>query len=602
MKWVREISNLKVNYGLALSFLIFSSAAWADCSNPSGVAGHQMYNSTYNVMQYCNGTRWIAMSAETSGVWIQAGANIYYETGRVGIGLNNPSVELDVSGSVTVSNNFKVSSLISGLIVADETGLFRKETVVPALNFPALTGAITTTSGSYETVLSDNAVTTTKINDNAVTSAKMADNAVALGTDTTGNYAASVTAGAGITVTGTAAEGWSPTITNSGDTTSDTIGDNGTITLSTTGSEVTGILPVANGGTNNSTAYTAGSVIFSNGTALTQNNAGLFWNNANSRLGIGTASPSYRLHVDGGSSAAIYGTSTTNYGVNGNSSSGAGVYGFSNTGYGGSFFGNSTGLYTTASSPSGYALITGTGNVGIGIAAPTSKLHVDGGAGTAIYGIAVNGRGVDAHSTNGIGVFGQSSVAQGVFGQSDSSHGGYFTSNTGTGLYATSTSGYALVTGTGNVGIGTSTPTAKLEVAGDIRGNHAFVSHNLVTSMGAINISSASYVDIPSSSKTITIPAGMAMLFWNISGYTNVTNSGFAVRVCIDTTCGGDINIFMNIASSHDMFSGSWITPVTQGSKVVKLQLLRRYNTGSFITDSSDNISWGLIVFRGDGS
>ena len=40
----------------------------------------------------------------------------------------------------------------------------------------------------------------------------IAANSVALGTDTTGNYVAGNTAGTGITVTGTAGEGWSPTI------------------------------------------------------------------------------------------------------------------------------------------------------------------------------------------------------------------------------------------------------------------------------------------------------------------------------------------------------------------------------------------------------
>ena len=43
-------------------------------------------------------------------------------------------------------------------------------------------------------------------------SATIAANSVALGTDTTGNYVAGVTAGQGITISGTAGEGWSPTI------------------------------------------------------------------------------------------------------------------------------------------------------------------------------------------------------------------------------------------------------------------------------------------------------------------------------------------------------------------------------------------------------
>ena len=47
--------------------------------------------------------------------------------------------------------------------------------------------------------------------------------------------------------------------------------------------------------------FTAGSVIFSAGTlVLAEDNANLFWDDTNNFLGIGTASPAYRLHVVGG--------------------------------------------------------------------------------------------------------------------------------------------------------------------------------------------------------------------------------------------------------------------------------------------------------------
>lgn len=49
-----------------------------------------------------------------------------------------------------------------------------------------------------------------------------------------------------------------------------------------------GTLPVANGGTNTSTAFTAGSVIFAgSGGTYTQNNTGLYFNNTNKTLSIG---------------------------------------------------------------------------------------------------------------------------------------------------------------------------------------------------------------------------------------------------------------------------------------------------------------------------
>jgi hypothetical protein len=46
-------------------------------------------------------------------------------------------------------------------------------------------------------------------------------------------------------------------------------------------------------------ALTAGSVLFSNGTTIAQDNANFFWDDSNNRLGIGTATPSYKLDVIG---------------------------------------------------------------------------------------------------------------------------------------------------------------------------------------------------------------------------------------------------------------------------------------------------------------
>ena len=55
---------------------------------------------------------------------------------------------------------------------------------------------------------------------------------------------------------------------------------------------------ISQGGTNNSTAYTSGSLIFSNGTSLTQDNSKLFWDDTNFRLGIATATPGYPLDIE----------------------------------------------------------------------------------------------------------------------------------------------------------------------------------------------------------------------------------------------------------------------------------------------------------------
>jgi hypothetical protein len=64
------------------------------------------------------------------------------------------------------------------------------------------------------------------------------------------------------------------------------------LTSSGTAPQWTQTLGVANGGTGTSTAFTAGSVVFAGASGVyTQDNAKLFWDNTNKRLGVGTATP-----------------------------------------------------------------------------------------------------------------------------------------------------------------------------------------------------------------------------------------------------------------------------------------------------------------------
>jgi hypothetical protein len=64
---------------------------------------------------------------------------------------------------------------------------------------------------------------------------------------------------------------------------------------------VSGTLPVGNGGTGTATAFTAGSVIFADASGVySQDNSNFFWDAANVRLGIDTATPACALDVVGG--------------------------------------------------------------------------------------------------------------------------------------------------------------------------------------------------------------------------------------------------------------------------------------------------------------
>ncbi|NDG29275.1 hypothetical protein EB118_04130 [bacterium] len=80
--------------------------------------------------------------------------------------------------------------------------------------------------------------------------------------------------------------------------------------------DVTGVLPVANGGTNRS-SWTQGRVAFvdAGGTSLTED-SGLHWDNSNKRLGVGTSTPSAKLNVVNSSNQAALSVYST--GASGN--------------------------------------------------------------------------------------------------------------------------------------------------------------------------------------------------------------------------------------------------------------------------------------------
>jgi hypothetical protein len=62
-------------------------------------------------------------------------------------------------------------------------------------------------------------------------------------------------------------------------------------------SGLTGVLPVANGGTGNSTTYISGAIPYSNGTSLVSDTSKIFFNSTNKRIGIGTSNPTNPLTV-----------------------------------------------------------------------------------------------------------------------------------------------------------------------------------------------------------------------------------------------------------------------------------------------------------------
>jgi hypothetical protein len=135
----------------------------------------------------------------------------------------------------------------------------------------------------------------------------------------------------GITLTGT--------VTSSGNI---TLG--GTLSNVSLTTQVTGTLPVGNGGTGTATAFTTGSIVFANTSGIyAQDNANFNWNNTNKTLGVGrTASSNVRVYSKGGT------TGSGAFSYYGENSAGTGCFGIRDDGA----------FYTGAASLSPYNLTT----------------------------------------------------------------------------------------------------------------------------------------------------------------------------------------------------------------------------------------------------
>jgi hypothetical protein len=133
------------------------------------------------------------------------------------------------------------------------------------------------------------------------------------------------------------------------------------------------------------TALTQGSVPFiGTSGALTQDNANLFFDDTNNRLGINTNSPTTALDIFGsGIIGRVNGTSTNNAFL-GFASAGTNKWSIGNVQSDHRFR-----IYNDATT-SELVSVLQTGEFGIGIANPTTKIHIDGGASALIANLDAN--------------------------------------------------------------------------------------------------------------------------------------------------------------------------------------------------------------------
>ena len=226
-------------------------------------------------------------------------------------------------------------------------------------------------------------------------------------------------------------------------------------------------LPVASGGTGSTTSFTQGSAIFVGASGgFSQDNANFFWDDTNNRLGVGTTTPAYRFEArtDAASGfnwvASNNNTATNGFGAGFLAATGVGASYFYMRGDGVAYVENSS------NNPLAFATnalermrITSAGDFGIGTTAPGEKIQVNVSTGASGFekGISLT-NGVDANLFNY--VTGTAATDKRAFITAGAANQAL--------TFGTLYTERVRITAAGDVGVGTTTPSAKLDVNGTL--------------------------------------------------------------------------------------------------------------------------------------
>lgn len=92
--------------------------------------------------------------------------------------------------------------------------------------------------------------------------------------------------------------------------------------------------------------------------------------------------------------------------------------------------------------------------------------------------------------------------------------------------------------------------------------------------------------------------AGIAVVDFSISGFTNIAQTGFQFRFRIGNTYSSPVNFFFNQAGVHQSFSGKVVIPVLAGSQACSLWVTRTFGSGSFQVDTGDSVTYTILNLR----
>lgn len=172
---------------------------------------------------------------------------------------------------------------------------------------------------------------------------------------------------------------------------------------------------------------------------------------------------------------------------------------------------------------------TSTGNLSEALYGESKSVGVHGVAdnnGLNVFSAAIFGENFSTNG-NGSGVSGYHDAGIGVSGRSVSKTGVYGSSSTGTGGIFTSISGSSLTTINGNVGIGTLTPIAKMDIKGSTYLSHFYYSTNEDTYIRGGKAGSKVLINDISGQGSVGIGITNPNQYLDVNGRMRIYNSTF---------------------------------------------------------------------------
>ncbi|MFN9114505.1 MAG: beta strand repeat-containing protein, partial [Bacteroidota bacterium] len=333
----------------------------------------------------------------------------------------------------------------------------------------------------------------------------------------------------------------------------DADGDLGEITLGSGLSITSGVLNTSS--TLNTGSGTAGQVTFWNGTNSITGSNNLFWDNSNSRLGVGTNTPGHRFHVTGSSSRFENSSGTFELDIVGGGTTSRIVS--TATGMAlGTLSNNALIFWMNANER--MRINSTTGHVGINQTSPSARLHVVGAGTTTDYGLIVT----DVNN------------------------------NTATASL--------VVQDNGRVGIGTNVPATKLDVIGDVEFQNPTTSYDggilgseLLSGAGATTgWTGTSFITGGFKHDSLTTPL--------VSTFSPANNQFYQVAIAVTGRTAGSFTFTFGGYTSSSLTASFTVGPLTTSTGALTITPTADFN--GTITASVKVITNGTPTFIGKNS